>query len=243
MLALLRKEIGAFLGSLIGYIVIIIFLSFMGLFMWVLPGESNVLDAGYSNIDGLFSITPYLYLFLIPAITMRSFAEEKRSGTLELLLTSPITELQLILAKYFAGILLVIYSLIPTLVYYFTVSKYGSTPGNIDTGGMWGSYIGLTMLGAAFVAIGIFTSSITDNQVISFVIAVLLCYICFLGFDSLAEIKALKSLDFLFLNLSINTHYVSMSRGVIDSRDLIYFIGLITIFILLTKTVIESRKW
>jgi len=243
MLALLRKEISAFLGSLTGYIVIIIFLAFMGLFMWVLPGESNVIDAGYANIDGLFSITPYLYLFLIPAITMRSFAEEKRSGTMELLLTSPITEMQIILAKYFAGTILVIYSLVPTLIYYATVHKFGSPSGNIDTGGMWGSYIGLVMLGAAFVAIGTFTSSVTDNQVISFVIAVLLCYICFLGFDSLAEIKAFKGFDFLFLNLSMNTHYVSMSRGVIDTRDVIYFIGLISIFILSTKTVIESRKW
>jgi len=243
MIALLKKEIGAFLGSLIGYFVVVIFLAFMGLFMWVLPSETNVLDAGYANIDGLFTITPYLYLFLIPAITMRSFAEEKRSGTLELLLTSPITELQMILAKYYAGCVLVLFSLIPTLVYYFTVYKYGNPAGNIDTGGMWGSYIGLALLGAAFVAIGVFTSSVTDNQVIAFVIGVLLCYLCYLGFDNLAEIKSFKSFDFLFLNLSINTHYVSMSRGVIDTRDVLYFLGLISIFIFSTKAVIESRKW
>lgn len=243
MLALLKKEINAFLGSLIGYIVIIIFLAFMGLFMWVFPGDSNVLDAGYANIDGLFSITPYLYLFLIPAITMRSFAEEKKSGTLELLLTSPITELQMIVAKYLAGVALVAYSLLPTLVYYVVIYSLGNPAGNLDSGGIWGSYIGLMLLGATFVAIGMFTSSITDNQVVSFVIAVLLCYVCFIGFDSLAEISALKKFDFLFLNISINSHYVSLSRGVIDTRDLLFFLGLISIFIFTTKAVIESRKW
>ena len=243
MLTLLKKEINTFLGSLIGYVVIVVFLAFMGLFMWVFPGESNVLDSGYSNIDGLFSITPYLYLFLIPAITMRSFAEEKRNGTIELLLTSPITELQMIVAKYLAGVVLVIYSLFPTIVYYVVVYNLGNPVGNIDSGGIWGSYIGLLLLGGSFVAIGMFTSAITDNQVVSFVIAVLLCYVCYIGFDTIAQIQSLKKLDFLFLNISINTHYVSLSRGVVDTRDLIFFLGLITIFILSTKAVIESRKW
>ena len=243
MLALLRKEISGFLGSLIGYIVIIVFLVFMSLFMWILPGQSNVIESGYANIDGLFSITPYLYLFLIPAITMRSFAEENRNGTIEILLTSPITEIQLVLAKFFAGVILVTLSLLPTLFYYFTVHQYGNPAGNIDSGGAWGSYIGLLMLGAAFVSIGVFTSSVSDNQVVSFVLAVVLCYLCFQGFDSLAEIETLKNLDFLFMNLSINTHYVSMSRGVIDTRDVVYFVGVISTFVISTKTVIESRKW
>ena len=243
MLSLLKKEINTFLGSLVGYIVIVIFLAFMGLFMWVFPGESNVLDSGYSNIDGLFAITPYLYLFLIPAITMRSFAEEKRNGTIELLLTSPISDVQIILAKYFAGTLLVIYSLLPTLVYYIVVYNLGNPIGNIDSGGAWGSYIGLLMLGASFVSIGMFTSSISDNQVVSFVIAVLLCYVFYIGFDSLAQISIFKSFDFLFLNISANSHYVSMSRGVIDTRDVLFFLGLISIFIVATKAVLESRKW
>lgn len=205
MLALLRKEISGFLGSLIGYIVIIVFLVFMSLFMWILPGQSNVIESGYANIDGLFSITPYLYLFLIPAITMRSFAEEKRNGTLETLLTSPLTESQLVFAKYLSGVTLVLLSLLPTLFYFLTVYQYGNPSGNIDSGGTWGSYIGLLMLGASFVSIGIFTSSISDNQVVSFVMSVVLCYVCFIGFDSLAEIEALKKLDFLFMSLSINT--------------------------------------
>jgi ABC-2 type transport system permease protein len=243
MLALLRKEIAGFLSSLIGYIVIITFLIFMSLFMWVIPGPSNVIETGYSNIDGLFSITPYLYLFLIPAITMKSFAEEKRNGTIETLLTAPISEFQLVLAKYLAGVLLVILSILPTVFYYLTVYQYGNPIGNIDSGGTWGSYIGLLFLGIAFVSIGLFTSSISDNQVVSFVLAVVFCYICFIGFDTLSEIEALKNFDFLLLNLSINSHYVSMSRGVIDSRDVIYFLGLVFVFLFATKTVIESRKW
>jgi ABC-2 type transport system permease protein len=132
---------------------------------------------------------------------------------------------------------------LPTLFYYITVHQYGNPAGNIDAGGAWGSYIGLLMLGAAFVSIGVFTSSVSDNQVVSFVLAVVLCYLCFLGFDSLAEIETLKNLDFLFMNLSINTHYVSMSRGVIDTRDVVYFVGVISTFVISTKTVIESRKW
>jgi ABC-2 type transport system permease protein len=174
---------------------------------------------------------------------MRSFAEEKRNGTLELLLTSSLTEMQLVMAKYLAGVVLVFVSLLPTLFYFYTVYQYGSPAGNIDMGGTWGSYIGLLLLGAVFVSIGVFTSSISDNQVVSFVLAVVLCYVSFLGFDSLAEIEALKKLDFIFMNLSINTHYVSMSRGVIDTRDVMYFLGVIGIFTLSTKAVIESRKW
>lgn len=243
MLALLKKEIAGFLSSLIGYIVITTFLVFMSLFLWIIPGQSNVIETGYSNLDGLFTITPYLYLFLIPAITMKSFAEEKRNGTLETLLTAPITELQLVVAKYLAGFMLVSLSLIPTIFYYVTVYKYGNPAGNIDSGGTWGSYVGLLLLGSAFVSIGIFTSSISDNQVVSFVLSVVLCYFFYLGFDTLSDIEAFKKLDFIFMNLSINSHYVSMSRGVIDSRDVLYFIGIVGVFLLSTKTVIESRKW
>src|ERR1035437_5112350 len=192
MYTLLKKEIRSFLSSLIGYITITVFLLVIGLFLWVLQTDSNILENGYANIDGLFIIAPWVLL----------------------LLTRPLTDLQIILAKYFAGFVLVLFSLLPTLIYYFSVHKLGSPVGNIDTGGMWGSYIGLLFLGAAFVSIGIFASAITDNQVVSFILA-----------------------------LGINNHYVSMSRGVIDTRDIIYFLSLIAIFILGTRTVLESRKW
>lgn len=243
MFALLKKEISTFLSSLIGYIVIIVFLLAVSLYMWVFPGESNVLEGGYASIDTLFVIAPWVFMFLIPAITMRGFAEEKRSGTIEVLLTYPLTDLQIILAKYFAGFILVIFSLIPTLCYYYTVHNLGNPPGNIDTGGMWGSYIGLLFLASGFVSIGVFSSALTDNQIVSFIISLFLCFICYIGFESVSGLFDFAGLDTVFLNLSINTHYVSMSRGVLDTRDMLYFLSLITIFILLTKTVLESRKW
>ena len=243
MYTLLKKEIRSFLSSLIGYITITVFLLIIGLFLWVLQTDSNILDNGYANIDGLFIMAPWVFLFLIPAITMRSFADEKKAGTIELLLTRPLTDLQIILAKYSAGFVLVLFSLLPTLIYYYSVNRLGSPIGNIDTGGMWGSYIGLLFLGAAFVSIGIFASAITDNQVVSFILALFLCFFIYTGFDYLGSFALFGKIDNVILALGINNHYVSMSRGVIDTRDIIYFLSLIAIFILATRTVLESRKW
>ncbi len=211
--------------------------------MWVLQTDSNILDNGYAGIDTLFVTAPWVFLFLIPAITMRSFADEKKSGTIELLLTRPITDLQIISAKYFAGFVLVLFSLLPTLIYYYSVYKLGSPVGNIDTGGMWGSYIGLLFLGAAFVSIGIFASAVTDNQVVSFILALFLCFFIYTGFDYMGSFALFGKIDNIIFALGINSHYISMSRGVIDTRDVIYFFSLITIFILGTRTVLESRKW
>jgi ABC-2 type transport system permease protein len=243
MFSLVRKEINSFLNSLIGYVVLVVFLLVIGLFMWVFPGDMNVLDAGYSSIDTLFAIAPWVFMFLIPAVTMRLFADEKKGGTIELLLTRPLTDLQIILAKYLAGVLLVLFALIPTLVYYLTVHMLGNPPGNIDTGGMWGSYIGLFFLASGFVSIGVFSSSITDNQIIAFIIGVFLCFICYTGFDSLSALEIFGKVDNILVYLSVNAHYLSMSRGVIDTRDMVYFLGLIMLFVLLTKIVLESRKW
>jgi ABC-2 type transport system permease protein len=246
MLTLYLKEIRSFLSSLIGYIAIGVFISLVGVFMWIIPSESggsNILDNGFANIDPLFFIAPWVYLFLIPAITMRSFSEEKKTGTIELLLTRPLTDLQLVLAKYFAGFTLVMVSLLPTLIYFYSVYVLGAPKGNIDTGGMWGSYIGLLFLGAGFVSIGIFASAIAENQVIAFIIALLLCFFCYIGFEFIAQSGLFGKYDAFFKGLGLNDHYVSMSRGVIDTRDALYFISVITLFNLLTKLVLESRKW
>jgi len=243
MLALLRKEISNFLSSLTGYLTITVFLLINGLFLFVFPTQFNILDFGYANIDGLFMIGPFVFLFLIPAITMRMFAEEKNQGTIEFLFTSPLTDLQIILAKYFAAFSLVVVSLIPTLVYFGTVYLLGMPSGNIDQGGMWGSYIGLLFLGSAFTAIGMFTSSITNNQIISFISAVALTAFLYLGFELIHELNLLGPVDLFIKNLGMNTHYASLSRGVIDSRDVLYFLSIDALFILLTKTALESRKW
>lgn len=243
MLILLKKEISGFLSSLTGYIVIIIFLIITGLFLWVLPLDFNILDFGYANLDSLFMLAPFVFLFLIPAITMRMFSDEKKSGTIEILLTQPLTDTQIILAKYFAGLSLVVFSLLPTLIYFFSVYQLGFPPGNIDTGGTWGSFIGLFFLGASFVSVGLFASSLTDNQIVSFIIAIFLTGIAYIGFDFIYSFDLFGNIDLFIKSLGINAHYISMSRGVIDTRDVIYFISFIAFFILLTKISLEIRKW
>jgi ABC-2 type transport system permease protein len=243
MLTLFVKEINGFLNSLIGYIVMIVFLLMTGLFLWVFPLEFNVLDFGYASLDGLFIIAPFVFLFLIPAITMRSFADEKKTGTIELLMTQPLTDLQVILAKYFAGVTLVMISLLPTLVYYFSVYRLGLPPGNLDSGSIWGSYIGLFFLGASFVAIGIFASSLTDNQIVSFILAVFISFFLYMGFEFIYTFLFSGKAGLIIQSLGLNAHYSSMSRGVIDTRDLVYFISVTAVFILLTKLTLESRKW
>ena len=203
----------------------------------------NILQNGYANLDPLFIITPWIYLFLIPAVTMRMFAEEKKSGTLELLVTKPLTELQIIIAKYIAGVVIVLFSLIPTLVYYVTVYQSGLITGNLDSGAIWGSYIGLLLLGAGFVSIGVFASSLTDNQVVAFIVAVFLCLFAYIGFEKISSLAITGSLSSIINNVGINAHYLSISRGVIDTSDVVYFFSLIAFFVILTRTVIESRKW
>lgn len=244
MFALIRKEINGFLNSLIGYIVIFVFLLTIGLFLWVFPDSSfNILEAGYANLDPLFIITPWVYLLLIPAITMRLFSEEKKTGTIELLLTRPLTEMQVVIAKYLAGVILVLISLVPTLIYYFSVSSISLPAGNLDSGAIWGSYIGLLLLGACFVSIGLFSSSLADNQVVAFIISFFLCLFCFKGFESIAGLFGMSKSATIIFDLGINAHYLSLSRGVIDTRDIVYFVSVILFFLFLTRTIIESRKW
>ncbi len=243
MYILLKRELNSFFNSLIGYIAIVVFLVINSLFLFVFPIDYNLFESGYANLDGLFLLGPFVFLFLIPAITMRFFADEKRTGTIELLLTKPLTDIQIILAKYFAGLILVLFSLLPTLVYFFTVYEYGLPPGNIDIGATWGSYIGLLLLGAGFVAIGTFASSITENQIVSFIVATFFCAFAYIGFELIYSLEIFGRFDLFIKKLGIFEHYNSMSRGVIDSRDLIYFFSLIVLFLLLTKIVLESRKW
>jgi len=243
MFTLFRKEIFSFLNSLIGYLAMIVFLLINGLFLWVFPLGFNIVDYGYASLDNLFTLSPFVFLFLVPAITMRSFADEKKSGTIEMLLTKPLTDIQIIMAKYLAGVTLVFFSLLPTLTYVVSVYLLGLPKGNLDMGGLWGSYIGLIFLASAFVAIGLFVSSVTDNQIIAFILALILSGFFYTGFDFVSELALFGKTDLFIMSLGIQSHYTSMSRGVIDTRDLLYFLSLIGIFILLTKVVLESRKW
>ncbi len=242
MINLFKKEILGFLSSLTGYIVIIVFLSINGIFLWVLPDGYNVLDYGYARLDGLFYIAPYVFLFLIPAVTMRLFSEEQRSGTIEILVTKPISNFKIILAKYLAGLFLVLFSLLPTLLYVISVYQLGFPAGNLDLGSIWGSYVGLLFLGASFVAIGLFASSVSDNPIISFIIAILLSAFAYDGFELIYSLSLFSNIDLFIQNLGIRSHYISVSRGVIDSRDIIYFLSLIFLFITFIQVVFDKKE-
>lgn len=243
MFAIFRKEITGFFNSLTGYIVIIVFLLVNSLFMWIFPSEWNVLDSGYAGLEALFFISPWVFLFLVPAVTMRMIAEEKRLGTIELLYSRPITEREILWGKYLASVILVLLALLPCLIYYLSIYLLGETPGNLDRGGTWGAFIGLFFLAAIYSAAGIFASSCTDNQVVAFIIAVLICFILYAGFDSFAYLPGLKKLDEYIINLGINEHYKSISRGVLDIQDASYFIAVAAIFIEAARMVLISRKW
>ena len=235
MFSIFRKEFRSFLSNATGYVVISIFLLLNGLFLWVIPGEFNILDSGYANLDGLFYLSPWLFLFLCPALTMRLLAEEKQSGTWELLSTKPLSKWAIILGKYMAGWMLVIVALLPVLLYYFIVSYLAEPVGNIDSGAFWGSFTGLILLAAVYVAIGIFSSSLSNNQLVSFVTAVVISFFMLYGFELIGSFFNSGKLIYILENCGIQSHYKSISRGVIDSRDLIYLLIVIYIFLFFTE--------
>ena len=242
MYSIFRKEIHAFFSTLIGYIVIGVFLISIGLFMWVFS-ETSVLDYNFATMDQLFSIAPLVFLFLIPAITMRSFAEEQGNGTLEILYTKPLTTWQIVGGKYFANIVLVLFALLPTLIYYFSVYQLGSPKGNLDTGAIVGSYIGLIFLSAAFVAVGMFSSILTNNQIIAFILGAFLCFFFHWAFSYLAMMPFFTgTLDLFIQKLGINYHYSSISKGLVDTRDLLYFVSVIFVFIYASVIILDNRK-
>lgn len=243
MTTIFFKEINTFFSSLIGYIVVGVFLGILGLVMFVFP-DTSLLEYKYSTLDQLFDIAPMVFMFLIPAVTMRSFAEENQTGTIELLATRPLSDLQIILGKYFASLALVLFALLPTLLYYYTVYQLGSPKGNLDSGAIMGSYFGLMFLAAVFVAIGIFASSLTNNQIVGFILATFLCFMFYYGFYFLSKLPIfIGKVDDIVQMFGIDYHYMSISRGVLDSRDLIYFISVVGVFIAMTVTSLERRKW
>lgn len=240
MMTIFKKELASFFSSVTGYLVIAVFLILMGLFMWVFT-ETSVLAYNYATLDQLFSMAPLIFLFLIPAVTMRSFAEEKQSGTLEFLYTKPISGNAIVWGKYFANVVLVVLALIPTLLYYYSIYQLGSPKGNLDTGAIIGSYIGLLFLVGAFVAVGMFASALTDNQIVAFVLGASICFVVHWAFGYLANIPLFTGDLGLFLQqLGLNYHYSSISKGAIDIKDLVYFVSIILIFVFATQNLIEQ---
>jgi len=232
MLTILKKEINTFFSSPIGYLVIAIFLLLNGLFLWVFKGDFNILDYGFADLSSFFLIAPWILLFLIPSVTMRSFSDEKKQGTMELLLTKPLSNLEIVLGKYFGAVILIIIALLPTLLYVYTVYELGNPTGNLDAGSTVGSYFGLLFLVASYTAIGVFASTVSENQIVAFLIAVSLCFLFYIGFEGIADCISSP----VFEQLGMSYHFKSMSRGVLDTRDIIYFLSVTVFFISLTKS-------
>lgn len=239
MLAIFRKELNSFLNSLVAYIVIGVFLVLVGLFTWFF--DSNVLDYGYADLNNFFQLTPFIFVFLIPAITMRSFSEEFKSGTIELLFTKPLTDWQIILGKFLATFLLIFVALLPTLLYYYSVYQLGSPKGNIDSAAVFGSYLGLLLLGGVFASIGLWASSMTDNQIIAFIIGAIFCYFLYDGINQFANIFN-GTTQYIINYLGLSYHYNSLGRGLIDSRNLLFLASMIFLMLYLTKLRLAAKK-
>ncbi|MCQ2279659.1 MAG: gliding motility-associated ABC transporter permease subunit GldF [Bacteroidales bacterium] len=241
MFALFSKEIKSFFTSILGYVIIGLFLVLTGIFVWVLKG--NVMSVGRSTLQNMFDLAPWIFLFLIPAITMRMIAEERKSGTMELLLTQPISDTQLILGKFFACEALLVIALLPTLIYFWSVWSLGMPDGKIDVGATWCSYLGLFLLGTIFVSIGLFASSITKNQIVAFLLAALFCFLMHFGFNFIYDLDFLGSAGYVVKKIGIEHHYSYISMGVIDTRDIIYYITVSFLFLLGARISLLSRKW
>jgi ABC-2 type transport system permease protein len=242
MIPILKKELNSFFASPIGYLVIMVYLLLNGLFLWVFEGGFNILHAGFADLNSYFFLAPWIFIFLIPAITMRSFSDEYNNGTIEILKTKPITDWQLILGKYFGALALVILAIIPTLIYVYSIYQLGNPVGNINFGTTFGSFLGLLFLAGAYTSIGIFASTLSKNQIVSFIIGVVISFFLFYGFEALATYNMFGSSDYFIQKIGMTDHFNSISKGVIDTRDLIYFISITLLFILLTKIRIQNEK-
>jgi len=240
MKSILLKEIKSFFGSPIGWLVVAMFLLLNGLFLWVFDGEYNILQSGFADLTPFFTIAPWILIFLIPAVTMRSFADEKKQGTLELLVTKPLTMWEIVNGKFFGSFLLIVIAIVPTLIYVWVVSSFVMSPMHIDLGSIMGSYFGLLFLIAAYTAIGIFTSALSDNQIVAFILSVFLCFLFYYGFEGAATVA--KSAGDFVSWLGMDSHFRSMSRVVLDTRDILYFVSLAVLFLSFTVYKLKSAK-
>ncbi|MEZ0004667.1 ABC-2 type transport system permease protein [Flavobacterium sp. 28YEA47A] len=240
MKSILLREIKSFFGSPIGYLVIAIFLLLNGLFLWVFEGDFNIPNSGFADLSPFFTLAPWILIFLIPAVTMRSFSDEKKQGTIELLFTKPLGIWEIINGKFFGAFLLIVIAIIPTLIYVMVISNLGNPEGNLDFGSTLGSYFGLLFLIASYTAIGIFTSTLSENQIVAFILSVLLCFVFYFGFDGISTYA--EGFDLIVSSFGMDYHFKSMSRGVLDTRDILYFISITVLFLSLTAFNLKSLK-
>lgn len=240
MKSIVLREIKSFFGSPIGYLVIAVFLIGNGVFLWVFEGEYNILNSGFADLSPFFNLAPWILIFLIPAVTMRSFSDEKKQGTLELLLTKPLSIWEIVNGKFLGSVLLIVIAIIPTFIYVWVIYGLGIPEGNIDMGSTIGSYFGLLFLISAYSAIGIFTSTLSENQIVAFIIAVFLCFFFYFGFESVSTL--LPSFQGIISPFGMQNHFKSMGRGVIDTRDVIYFLSITILFLSFTVFNLKSIK-
>ena len=240
MKSILLREIKSFFGSPIGYLVIAIFLLLNGLFLWIFEGDFNILNSGFADLSPFFTISPWILIFLIPAVTMRSFSDEKKQGTIELLMTKPISIWEIVSGKFFGAFLLIVIAIIPTFIYVYVISSLGLPEGNIDMGSTMGSYFGLLFLIAGYTAIGIFTSTLSENQIVAFILSVFLCFIFYFGFQGVATF--VKGFEDIIASFGMDSHFKSMSRGVIDTRDVLYFVSITVLFLSMTVYKLKALK-
>lgn len=240
MLSICKKELNQFFSNLTGYIAIILFLLISGVFLFLLP-DSSIFDYGYANLDKFFSLAPWILIFLVPAISMRSLSEEFKSGTFEILQTRPLTSAQIVLGKYLSILLIILFVIVPTLIYVLTIRSL-SASGSIDAGGIAGSYLGLFFLAAVFAAISLCCSAFTSNAVVAFLISAFACILMYFGFNAISLLPAFRgNADYYIEMAGIDFHYRSISRGVIDTRDLVYFLSVVFFFLLVTVKRIHTR--
>ncbi len=234
MFAIFKREVRSFFTSPIGYLIVGTFLLLNGLFLWVFKGEYNIFDYGFADLGNFFLLAPWIFIFLVPAITMKSFSEERKMGTLELLLIKPISVWKLVLGKFWGAVLLCVIAIVPTIIYVFAISKLGMTEGNYDLGIVLGSYFGLLFLISSYTAIGVFASTLSDNQIIAFLVGILICFLIFNGFDATASLFSNGETQEILKGFGAKAHFDSIARGVIDTRDLVYFVSLTLLFLYLT---------
>ena len=242
MTAIYKKELSVFFTTIIGSLIIGLFLLFNGLLLWSEISQINILDNAYASMAAFFTISPLIFLLFIPAISMRTFSDEYNLGTIETVITKPITTLQIVCGKFFAILTLVIISILPTLLYVFTIYLIGETVGNLDLAGIFGCYIGLICLSSVFASIGVFSSSLSNNQIIAFILAIIISVIFYFGFELLSTIPILQPIDFILQKTGVLYHYNIMSKGLLKLSDIVYFISVSFIFIKLSELVIVNKK-
>ena len=242
MTAIFKKELWSYFGNWSAWLIIGAFCLIGTLFLFFFENDSNIFDIGTASLQSYFVLVPWLLMFIIPAISMKTLAEEQQSGTLNWLFSQPVTISEIILGKFLAVWFVGVLCLLPSLTYLYTVYTLGVPAGNIDLGATFGSYFGLIILTAAFSAVGILASSLSQNQIMAYLLGVFMCFIFYFGIEQLASYKLLSGADYILSNIGFYQHFLAFTRGLIDTRDIFYFLLVTVLCLFLAKIFVEKKK-